>query len=292
MSLEAVLRELGIPVAPDGHHHVTRGRVQIDCPWCSKDSGRFRLGINERGLYSTCWTCGSHKLVETLAEASGESYKTVRERFIEEGVEWSGEAYKIPAGRLLLPSGRTRLLRAHRDYLRGRGFSPKKIQKLWGVEGIGVASRLAWRIFIPIHYGDQIVSWTTRAISDKVRKRYHSAAVEEEAIRHKTLLYGEQYARHAIIVLEGPLDVWAVGPGAVGTCGTGWTKEQLAKMAKYPIRAICFDAEEEAQRRAEALCRELSALPGETFNILLETGSDAASAKKKEIRGIRRRFLE
>lgn len=219
-------------------------------------------------------------------------FKAVRDCFIAEGLEFSPQPHKTAVNRsVALPRGRGKLLRAHRDYIRSRNLNPKTIVKLWGVEGIGMAPRLSWRIFIPIHFGNQIVSWTTRSIG-KGGRRYWSASEEEEAIPHKTILYGEQYVRHSIVIVEGPLDVWAIGPGTVGTCGTGWSKEQLARASKYPIRAICFDAESEAQKRAERLCRELSVFPGETFNILLETGDDPSSAKKKEVQSIRRRFLE
>ena len=35
--------------------------------------------------------------------------------------------------------------------------------------GIGIAPRLQWRIWIPIHYHGEIVSWTTRSLSDNIK---------------------------------------------------------------------------------------------------------------------------
>ena len=38
--------------------------------------------------------------------------------------------------------------------LKKRGFNPSDIQRLWGVQGIAIASKLSWRLFIPITYQD------------------------------------------------------------------------------------------------------------------------------------------
>lgn len=290
MSLHDVLRELGIREAPEGHHHGTRGRIQIDCPYCSRDERRWRMGLHETRLTASCWVCGRHRLVDTLAEASGSTWRAVKACFIAEGLEVAPQVRETRTGRLVLPSGLCKLQSAHKEYLRGRGFNPKELVRRWEIQGIGIASRLSWRIFIPVFLDKRIVSWTTRAITDKVRKRYHSAAEEEESYPGKFLLYGEQYAGLGITIHEGPTDVWAVGPGAVGVLGLEITAQQIARMAKYPLRAVCFDNEPEAQRRAEALCRELSMHPGETHNVILDA-KDAATAKKKEIALLRRSYL-
>src|SRR5581483_4434906 len=110
---------------------------------------------------------------------------------------------------LVLPAGVSDLLKPHRDYLLGRGFSPKQIedlQRLWGLAGIGVAGRLSWRLFIPIYYRGEMVSWTTRSLRD-TGLRYIRARPEEEKYRAHTLLYGHDLVRDTIIVVEGPFDV-------------------------------------------------------------------------------------
>ena len=63
-------------------------------------------------------------------------------------------------------------------------------------------------------------------------------------------------------------------------------------MLKYPVRAVCFDAEKEAQKRAKELCTYLESFPGETMNILLEHGNDPADTSKKEIEQIRKVVLK
>ncbi len=67
---------------------------------------------------------------------------------------------------------------------------------------------------------------------------------------------------------------------------------QLRAIAEFPVRAICFDAEPEAQRRAAALAEQLALFPGQTHVVLLQTGKDAAGADPAEVAEIRQEFLE
>jgi len=197
-----------------------------------------------------------------------------------------------PKGKLIIPKGVGNLQIPHARYLVERGFLPKDIINLWKIQGIGIAGKLSWRIFIPIIYHGKMVSWTTRSISNRGKvTRYISAELKEESIPHKSLLYGEDYVQQSIIITEGPFDVWKIGPGAVATLGVGYSNEQAFRMTSYPKRAICFDNEKEAQKRAKKLCEDLSVFPGETFNIQLNA-KDAASADAKEIQQIRKEFLE
>jgi len=119
-----------------------------------------------------------------------------------------------------------------------------------------------------------------------------SAGYEQEAVHHKTILYGADYARHAVIVHEGPTDVWATGPGAVATCGTGFTDAQVLALSRYAVRVACFDSSDAAQRRARELCDMLAPYPGETVRVVLETGDDPAEAHPEELAELRRTFLE
>src|SRR5690606_24557431 len=194
-------------------------------------------------------------------------------------------------GILKIPDRVSDLLPQHEQYLNRRGFDPDVIRRLWGVKGIGLAQKLQWRLFIPIHdIRGRVVSWTTRSIGNH-SLRYISASDDEEEIPHKTILYGAQHAQHVIFINEGPLDAWAIGPGAIATCGTGYSTEQMARMTKYPVRVVCFDSQPDAQRRADQLCRELSMYPGHTENVLLESGEDPASAHPDEIKELREKFL-
>lgn len=291
MEIVEALRELGVEYREAGtHHHVTQGWCGVDCPWCSPHSGRFRLGINLSGLFCSCWTCGSHRLADVLVELGNTNYAKVRallgsllpKRTFEEA----------PRGRLQIPNGVGDLEDAHSRYLASRRLDPEALTRVWGVRGIGVAPALSWRLWIPIHYRGQVVSWTTRTINPDPNngRRYISARPDQEAISHRKLLYGHDLARHAAIVVEGPTDAWRVGPGAVATLGVAFSRAQVEKLSQFSVRAICFDSEPEAQKRARKLASLLEPFPGETYVVQL-SADDPGSASDREIAALRREFL-
>jgi hypothetical protein len=286
MKFIEILNEYNIPTAPKEHHHNTQGWIQFDCPFCSKDSHRWRMGYNIRGGFVNCWSCGGHSLFSTLRVLLNES--SLKIKSIIDSLEGTRPhpVKRENIRKFKYPDGIGDLIDAHVRYLSNRGLHYKTIEQLWHVQGIGIANRLMWRLFIPILYQNRVVSWTTRAIGDKVKKRYISASEEEELIPHKSILYGSDYARKTIIICEGPIDVWKIGPGAVATFGTAYSQAQVLEMIKYPIRYICFDSVPEAQKVAKKLAEELSVFDGETYNICLDS-KDAGAASIKEIKKLR-----
>ena len=290
MKLIDILKEYNIPIGPMNHYHCRENWVNIDCPYCSHDTQGWYMGINFQYNYVSCWRCGSHPLINTMMLLTKLSYYEVKKLLDDLDIEHF-EKHK-PTGKLVIPTGIKKLRSAHIYYLETRGFNWREIERVWKIKGIGISNRLSWRIWIPIHHHGEIVSWTTRSISHNPKiARYISASETEELLPHKQLLYGEDFARHAIIVNEGPINAWRIGPGAVATFGVGYSIEQLERMSKYPIRAICFDNELEAQKRARKLVNDLSVFPGETYNIELDA-KDAAEESNKNIKRLRKEILE
>jgi len=292
MSIEEILTELGIPFWRHGeHHHVRPNNYGLDCSRCSPGSGAVRFSIRVDNFWAaSCWQCGKIPVVEALSEASGKPYGFVRSLLGDGGRETVAKDEK-PPGTLAIPAGVGPLLKPHRAYLERRGFDPDALARDWGVQGIGVSSRLAWRIFIPVTNKGKTVSWTTRAIADDNPRRYVNAGSDQEAVPAKSVLFGADKAGHAAIITEGPLDAMRIGPGGVATMGLVVSQAQIAAMAKFPVRAVCFDSEPAAQLRAEALCTALAGLPGRTVRVELESAKDAGAADERELRQLRKEFL-
>lgn len=289
-TITEALTQLRVPTAGPEHRHGRLGWTQLDCPWCGSGTGKFHLGINTGG-WANCWRCGPHTLYEVLLEITHDA-SDVRQ-ILDDLQLRRGPTTKRPTkGRLVRPVGLAPLGRAHIAYLRRRALNPNTASQLWGAQGIGLAARLRWRLYIPIYYHGVEVSWTTRAISPKAQRRYITASPEEESMPSKGLLYGADYARSAIIVHEGPLDVWRTGPGAVALFGLNYTRAQVAAMVMYPLRVICLDNEERAQAVAGRLADELSVFPGRTVRVQLESGEDPGSADEEELAELRKRFLD
>lgn len=290
MKFEHLLRELKIPYRTEGDHHCRPGWINLTCPYCGKGSGKFHLGYCIAGGFLNCWKCGKHRLADTISALTGFNLKKSID--LSKTLQKEGGGNTTYSGSLTLPRGLSCLLPCHRKYLKKRGFRPDHIERLWGIQGLGLVSmRLSWRIFIPIFHQGEMVSWTTRSVCD-AGLRYISASAQQESVPHKSLLYGEDYCfKDTVIIHEGPTDVWATGPGAVATLGTGFTRQQLLRMSRFHTKVVCFDNEPTAQRRAQQLCDLLEPLPGEVINVRL-CGKDAASSSAEEIAELRSRFLE
>lgn len=290
MKLTALLSQYRVQYHDgSGHHHARSGWVQTDCPFCGPRSNNFHLGYNTAGRYFNCYKCGSHRTTDVLAALLGVDRGTAFK--LGGGLDFSKLAEFKPRGVLKIPPGVGPMLRAHRQYLRGRHFDPTEIERLWHVQGIGKGPHLAWRLFIPIYFRGEVVSWTTRTIGER-GLRYRAADLTDERIPRTDLLYGMDACRDTIIVVEGPTDVWRIGPGAAATLGTGYSRRQVELISRFPRRVICFDPEPEAQRRAKKLLREVESFPGDSHNAVLERAEDPGSVEAvEEVTELRRRFL-
>lgn len=285
MQLRAIFQEYNIDYRePGSTPHVRGDWLGLICPWCGT-GGKYGLGINERSYAASCWKCGIHKIGDVLKELTGEPWWKIKELLGDRESFFHKETPK--QGVLKLPEGLRPLSSIHKKYLRNRGFDPDELVKLWGLQCTCLTPQLPWRIFIPVVYRGETISWTTRSLASN-GVRYVNASSSEEKLSLKSMLYGEDYCRHALIVVEGPTDVWRIGPGAVATMGVKYTPEQVIKISHYPYRFICFDNEPGAQRQARKLMWELSVFPGKTKNLILETGKDAGEADIKEIKEIRK----
>jgi hypothetical protein len=289
MTLVEILELLGVPHAMPGHEHVRTGYIGIDCPSCSPGIEHFRLGIRDNGKSAHCWACSKVNPITAVAEASGRPWREVLELFrLIDADAAIPEDFK-PAGRLKLPDGIGPLLKVHRDYLRGRGFDPDELARVWKIGGIGLSSRYAWSVFIPVNHLGKTVSWTTRQTHDN-GKRYDNAPSDSESYPAKRLLYGSDLCKHTAVVVEGPTDAWRIGPGAVAVFGLAYTEAQVLAISKYPQRVICLDNEPFAQEKARELANALAPFDGKTVTMFMDV-KDPGSASPKKIAWIRKKFL-
>lgn len=287
MKITDILTEYGVQYRLHGASpHVTKGWCGTICPWCGRGTDNFGLGFNLSTGAATCWKCGNANPAKALSALTGLPVgKCIellggmdRPRWVER-----------PTGKYVPPHPLEPLGEVHCRYLYRRGFDPDELVRLWSLQATTIHARLGWRIFIPVHLRGEAVSWTTRAIGEKA-KRYVNASPSEEAVPLKRLLFGADYVRHCAVVVEGPFDVFRIGPGAVATLGLQYTGAQAAKLAKVPVRVVAFDNEPTAQVRARQLCAALSSFPGETHHAVL-SGKDPCDSPRGEIEELRRRFL-
>lgn len=286
MTFEEILIEYGVDFRKGTqHHHSRHGWLQLDCFRCGPDSKHFRLGYNIRHHYGNCWLCGKISVVEIIKEATGLSWGKAKD--LANGIAPVLQRNDVHTvrGKLQLPPGLGPLRKPHRVYLSNRGLDPDRCVQLWNVQACPPFGQYKHRLFIPIDHCGHTVSWTTRTIGGD-GLRYRGAGAEEESTPAKSILYAADYARHAIAICEGPFDVWAIGPGAVCTFGTSFTRAQVLAMAAFPRRIVCFDALPDAQAKALELCKLLAPFAGETLNVEL-SAKDPGDADADELNELR-----
>lgn len=289
MNLREVLLELGIKFKeyPQHHHISSPDWYAVDCFQCSPNSDRYRLGLNNRFNYATCWICGPLNLYQVLVNLSG---KEAGIGSLLKGLTKERRVRVQHSGRLQIPAGVGPLGKAHLAYLKRRRIDAEELVGQWGVQGIGIAPVLAWRLFIPVFHQGQMVSWTTRAIGDSV-VRYKNAREDQESLPMKHTLLGLDKVAHCIVLVEGFFDAVRIGKGAAATMGVIVTREQLGLIAKVPIRVIVFDSDDAGQKAAKRLCTDLEGLEGQTHRVELDA-KDPSEASDREINSIRNHFLE
>lgn len=286
----------GIPYLSSGHHHCHAGWIQTHCPQCTDGSHGFHLGWSLKYGNFNCWRCGPIKTLVYLSErlrCSQERAREIAGRFSnrkrpEPRVAARNRKETVP------PPGLGPLKKAHRRYLRSRGFDPDELAETWELQGTGGLSGASWnwRVCFPIKNRDgKTVSWGGRAIGNDSRK-YRMMEEEKCGEDPRTMIYGiHNVPGDSVIVVEGPADVWNVGPGACGTLGIDWKVEQANQLRQFTNRFVLFDPEPKAQRKAQQLADWLGTFPGHT-EIVSGIPSDPGSLPRKWIKKVRRLLSE
>lgn len=275
-----------IPYLTEGTKHCQTGWIQIVCPFCTGNPG-WHLGYNLHNHYFNCWRCGAKNpvsVIEMILRVTPEvAYKLL--------LEYKGSA-RLGVGELFvppnfvdLPPETIDLTDQHRRYIKDkRHFKPKSIQRLWDIRSTGPVGRYKHRIMIPIYLGGMLISYQGRDVTDKASLRYKACRKELEVVRHKHTLYGiDLVPFDAIVITEGVLDVWRLGPGAVSTFGIEYTNHQISLMLRYNRRFIFYDnrkKDPQAGKQADKLAYTLDEYPGETEVIELSGVGDPAEMQQ------------
>jgi len=250
---------------------VSRGWIGTRCPFCSDAS--HHLGIPEVGAKAShCWRCGSHPIGETIAlllNVSVHDALGVLQRYDIATASPKAPERLVKIQPVRLPAPHTALTERGRKYLIGRGFDPDKLVREWHLRETGPIALLdnisyGHRLLIPVHWNGEFVSFTTRDITGRADRRYITCPKWRETIPNKHIVYRHMRRvahEDKVIVVEGPADVWRLGPSAVATFGTAFTMHQVLALASIADAfIILFDNEPPAQEQAKQLATKLRVL--------------------------------
>ena len=277
----------------EGHKHCRPRWVNLSCPFCSGNPG-LHLGYNLEKNYFMCWRCGWHPVVTAIAALikldESKAALLIRQYNGHASSRKGTEIHPVVRPRTKshrLPSSTGPLQRQHISYLQKRLFDPEKLEREWGLLGTGPVAMLDKssyknRIIIPIHWKGKQVSFHSRSISNKAIPKSKACPMDRELIHHKHIIYGKQELWRAVgVCVEGPADVWRLGPTAFCTFGIAFTQQQVMIISKIFKRvAVIFDDDPQAREQAQKLVAELRMMGLDALRI--DIAGDPAAMEQDE----------
>ena len=290
--VRAYLQFLNVQFWESGSANVGHGWIGTKCLYCHDDHNH--LGINLVYKNFSCWKCGAKGGLLTLVQdmedmgygaalSRIDEFQSVVPIKPEERTRQSS-----PGTDLLPPDCVGDLTGNQRSYLRGRGFDPDMLVATWGLLGGPITGPWRYRIIIPVYLRGQVVTWIGLDTSGTQKAKYKAAPVEQSYVPVGELVYCADHVEDVAIVVEGPADVWRIGPGAVAMLGMGVTVNKLTPLLFLNAKRyyIMFDAEPLAQQRAKLLADNL-ALRGHDAEILELDSGDPADLSNQEVINLR-----
>lgn len=285
----------------DNHHHVTKGWVNVHCPFCS-GSRNYHLGVHLQTGACNCWRCGSHGLfnvLRILLNVNSNELRNILNKYMDMDALYLFSKRKKLKNRLneniKIKTPYIDLTEKHRKYLQKRNYDVDSLINIWGLKSFDRIGDYKYRIFIPIYFKNKIVSYQGRTTSDTVIPRYKTCSKEDELIHHKYIVYGYDYAvmNDSIIVVEGVTDAWRIGTGAVATFGITYTITQALLLANFKKVYIMYDNEKNAIRQAKNLGKDISLIGNSEVYVLTNYDSDdPGNLSEKEIKKVRKLLEE
>lgn len=258
-----LLEEHRIPYVERGAN-VSRGEINIQCPFCGSADPSHHLGLNLESGWWACWRNQNHRgksplrlLIKLLRvpywkalEIAGldksyvdpEGFDAVAARIM--GRESLTRIEEVRREFLSIPKefrslGAGAVFSRHRNYLiNKRGFPERDLETLvtdYQLMG-AVSGKFSDRVIFPYFVNGELVTWTGRAIADSAI-RYRDLSVDESLIPPKQTFYNHDAiitGGKTLLVVEGPMDVAKLdfygrpyGVRAVGLSTNSIQEEQI-----------------------------------------------------------------
>jgi hypothetical protein len=269
LDIKTLLHHLSIHFTTDGSKHNMPGWVNVHCPFCTGPKD-YHLGFHEQQEYANCWRCGWHPLDASIAALTNvnifEAKRIIKQHRTGRPIRLE-DVNRPPIQRpnkVKVPGGD--LEKVHLNYLKKRGFDAESIEWLvntFDIKGTGPIGPDSHRIIAPIYFDKNLVSYQGRDYTEQSLLKYKACPKVNEIREHQHCLYGMDLASNYsfVVVVEGVVDVWKLGPGAVGTFGSEFTWPQVKLLSqRWPRQIILYD--KDAIKKATELANILSGLGG------------------------------
>jgi hypothetical protein len=176
----------------------------------------------------------------------------------------------------------------HFRYLQDRGYNYHDLMNKYQISFTGPVSWVQgpygkmnyyWRIIIPIFLDGVMVNFTSRDITEWSSSKYKMGPNNIAIRPGGDCVYNLDNAGDTIMLVEGPMDVWRIGDGAVAMMGTKFSEAQLSLIANKRPRQVFIVYDAGAEKIAKDLGQRMARLVPQTDYVWLNnTDPDAANA--------------
>ena len=266
--------------------NVSRGWAGIQCLFCLDRSNH--LGINLSSKAFSCHSCGEKgSIFKLIQEIDGVNFPEAAKIL----KEFSGGEY-VPAekhfqSKVIFPEGTTKYFAPiHIDFLINRGYNPEEVIEKYDLYATGPMGSYKHRIIIPIYMNQRIVSFVGRDVTGKQEVPYKNSSEDTSIKDPKHCLYNmDSVLQNKAIVVEGVLDAWRIGDGAVATFGKQYTHEQVRLLKGLKKVFVLYDSD--AGDLAEKLAYDVSSVVSDVVVLTLDAG-DPDDMSLDDIRHLRK----
>lgn len=301
LDVVALLNAIPVEVVHSGKN-VTAGWVNTNCCFCFDSSNH--LGINLKTKMFSCWICRETGSMFKFVQRTMKTNKKDTFHFLKKFLTGKPQFYEIDEdtrnkkNEVVLPSHiLTKPLPIHKEYLQSRGFSPKFLQSVFDISYTGQISKyksqkrvvdFKYRIIIPVFINGVLVNFTARDVTGKAEEKYKNCPTDDTLITTKDAIYGYDAVIDGVgVIVEGPTDVWRVGPGGLGLFGIKYTKHQLNLLYQKKLKkaVVFFDNEPMAQKIAKKLAKEIgSFIPDVSILVPDDEITDPGEMTKEQVK--------
>ena len=280
--------------------NVHKGWINVTCPFCGdhSHSGNNHLGINKESKMTNCWICGPRgsivAYIQKIESCSWQRAELILESFQDKyGIKNIHKKIKQheqqKSNIILSKEFTTKFPQQHIDYLINRNFDPKKIIPKYKLLACNNLSKYKFRIIIPIIMNNNIVSFTSRDITNKREPKYLHLSNEESALPIIDCIYNVDNVKDRVIITEGVTDVWRIGNGSVAMLGKIFPSSRISILSRLKLKAafVMFDGESEAIKRAYQLANKLSIFI-DHIEVIELSNIDPADLSEDEIKELKK----
>ena len=296
-NIQKYLEDRQVDFHVEGEKNVTKGWVNIQCPFLGCSDPSWHLGINLDSLLIHCYVCGAKGSVERVVQeidkcSFNKAQKIIEEYNNEDEIRISKPLFRSEreVEQCILPDNIDKIFhKRHREYLKNRNFNPDYLIQKYNLMSVYNIGRYKFRIIIPYYYNGKLICFNTRDITDKAKLRYQFCDTENSVIEVKHTFYNIDTVKDKCIIVEGPSDVWRMGDGCIAVSGKQFTKEQLLMLREKEIKKVLvlYDADDSEEKIGETLANNLTGIVPWVELVELDSG-DPGELSKEEVKEIRR----